>query len=142
MRAAGVPTVKMAELCNTAVVLSGGGARGAYEAGVVAGIVEILQARGYAGTPFSIFTGTSVGAINATWLAAHADRPDMAVMELLDRWRSLDIREHLRISPARFLRATRDGERLGRSVIDPLALERLVRTQIPFHRATLDEKAA
>ena len=115
-------------------MLSGGGARGAYEAGVIAGIVEILEERGHRRAPFSIFTGTSVGAINATWLAAHADRPDMNVSGLLDQWRSLEIREHLRISPMRFLRPSRGGERLGRSFINPRALEELVRTQIPFGR--------
>ncbi len=107
----------------TAVVLSGGGARGAYEAGVIAGIVEILGDQGPERSPFSIFTGTSVGAFNATWLAAHADRPDMNVSGLLERWRSLELREHLRISPMRFLRPSRSGERLGRSFIDPRALE-------------------
>jgi NTE family protein len=115
-------------------VLSGGGARGAYEAGVIAGIVDILRRQGHERSPFSIFTGTSVGAINATWLAAHADRPDMNVSGLLEQWRSLDLREHLRISPMRFLRPSRGGERLGRSFINPRALEELVRTQIPFGR--------
>lgn len=119
---------------RTAAVLSGGGARGAYEAGVIAGIVEILQDRGQERAPFSIFTGTSVGAINATWLAAHADRPDMNVSGLLAQWRALSLREHLRISPMRFLRPSRSGDRLGRSFIDPRALEHLVQTQIPFRR--------
>jgi NTE family protein len=115
-------------------VLSGGGARGAYEAGVIAGIVEILAHQGRQRAPFSIFTGASVGAINATWLAAHADRPDMNVSGLLELWRSLDLREHLRISPMRFLRPSRSGEQLGRSLMDPRALEDLVRKQIPFGR--------
>lgn len=115
-------------------MLSGGGARGAYEAGVVAGIVEILQEQGCERAPFSIFTGTSVGAINATWLAAHADRPDMNVGGLLEQWRSLELREHLRVSPMRFLWPSRGGERLGRSLIDPRALERLVHERIPFGR--------
>jgi NTE family protein len=116
------------------VVLSGGGARGAYEAGVIAGIVEILRERGHPRAPFSIFTGTSVGAINATWLAAHADRPDMNVSGLLKQWRSLELREYLRITPMRFLLRSRGGERLGRSFVNPRALEELVRTQIPFGR--------
>jgi NTE family protein len=119
---------------RTGVVLSGGGARGAYEAGVIAGIVDILGDQGPERAPFSIFTGTSVGAINATWLAAHADRPDMNVSGLLELWRHLDLREHLRVSPMRFLRPSRSGERLGRSFINPRALEELVRTQIPFRR--------
>lgn len=119
---------------RTGVVLSGGGARGAYEAGVIAGIVDILAGQRRNRAPFSIFTGTSVGAINATWLAAHADRPDMNVSGLLERWRSLELREHLRISPMRFLLPSRAGERLGRSFIDPRALEDLVQTHIPFQR--------
>lgn len=123
-----------ASTVRTGVVLSGGGARGAYEAGVIAGIVDILRDRGQQRAPFSIFTGTSVGAINATWLAAHADRPDMNVSGLLRQWRSLDLREHLRISPMRFLRASRSDGRLGRSFVDPGALEELVREQIPFQR--------
>ncbi len=119
---------------QTAVVLSGGGARGAYEAGVVAGIVEILWAQRPERAPFSIFTGTSVGAINSTWLAAHADRPDMNVGGLLEQWQGLELREHLRISPMRFLWPSRGGERLGRSLIDPRALEDLVQERIPFGR--------
>lgn len=115
-------------------MLSGGGARGAYEAGVVAGIVELLRERGPTRAPFSIFTGTSVGAINATWLAAHADQADMNVEGLLEQWRTLELREHLRISPMRFLRPSRRGDRLGRSLIDPRALEELVQGQIPYQR--------
>jgi len=71
----------------------------------------------------AMFTGISVGAINATWLAAHADRLDMNVGGLLEQWRSLELRKHLRISPMRFLWPSRGGERLGRSLIDPRALE-------------------
>ena len=115
------------------IVLSGGGARGAYEAGVTAGIIETLVARG-SRHPFSIFTGTSVGAINAAWLAAHADCADLCVGGLLEQWRALDLGEHLRISPRRFLLRGRAGDRLGRSLVDPRALEKLVGTRIPFER--------
>ncbi|MBW2719304.1 MAG: patatin-like phospholipase family protein [Deltaproteobacteria bacterium] len=69
---------------RTGVVHSGGGARGAYEAGVIAGIVDILGAQGPERAPFSIFTGTSVGAIAAatrstipgatTWTSAPGPR--------------------------------------------------------------------
>jgi len=51
----------------TALVLSGGGTRGAYEVGVVAGIAEVLDAEASAGPLFNIFAGTSVGAINAAY---------------------------------------------------------------------------
>jgi len=119
---------------RTAVVLSGGGARGAYEAGVVAGIVEVLAGRHGEHAPFSIFTGTSVGAINATWLAAHADQADMNVQGLLAKWRALNLHDHLRIRPPRLLRSRRDGDEWGRSLLDPRALEDLVEREIPFAR--------
>jgi NTE family protein len=130
---------------NTGVVLSGGGARGAYEAGVIAGIVEVLSKRSPASAPFGIFTGTSVGAINASWLAAHADRPDMNIEGLLDHWRRLEIAKHLSLDPLRFFAGPRWGARLaklrgegderwGRSLLDPRALEELVESSVPYDR--------
>ena len=47
---------------KTALVLSGGGARGAYEAGVWQALTEL-------GVKIDIITGTSVGAINAAMVA-------------------------------------------------------------------------
>ncbi len=130
---------------STGIVLSGGGARGAYEAGVVAGIVEVLSRRPRDAAPFDVFTGTSVGAINAAYLAAHADRPDMCVDGLLAHWRGLELSKHLSLDPLRFLAAGRmrerlarwregDDERYGRSVLDPKALEKLVEETIPYER--------
>jgi NTE family protein len=66
-------------------VLSGGGARGAYEAGAMSVIAPALQARGERPT---LYVGTSVGAINAAYLAStqHIDAEEQAE-GLLDRWR-------------------------------------------------------
>lgn len=55
---------------RTGLVLSGGGARAAYQVGVLAGIAEILPRD--ARNPFDIICGTSAGAINATSLAAQS----------------------------------------------------------------------
>ncbi len=126
-------------------MLSGGGARGAYEAGIVAGIVEVLSRTSRASAPFDVFTGTSVGAINAAWLAAHADRPDMEVDGLLAHWRELELSKHLSLDPLRFVLGSRRGARLarlrgegderwGRSLLDPRALEELVETGLPYER--------
>jgi NTE family protein len=57
---------------RTALVLSGGGARGAYGMGVLAELLPELERRGEAP---SILVGTSVGAFNAAFLAANAHRP-------------------------------------------------------------------
>jgi NTE family protein len=54
---------------HAALVLPGGGARGAYQVGVLRAVAEILPERQ---TPFSIITGTSAGAINAAVMASHA----------------------------------------------------------------------
>jgi NTE family protein len=69
------------------LVLSGGGARGAYEAGVMSVLGPALDARGE--RP-SIYIGTSVGAVNATYQAAAAHLP--AAEEAtggIDRWRQV-----------------------------------------------------
>jgi NTE family protein len=54
---------------KTAIVLQGGGARGAYQVGAVKAIAEIMRRRR---SPFQIVCGASVGAINAASLATTA----------------------------------------------------------------------
>ena len=80
-----------------ALVLSGGGARGAYEVGVLRYILGKLTPRlGDSARP-RIFSGTSVGAINACAVAAHHDLPDFAVGQLGDRWRDLGLEQVFRL---------------------------------------------
>ena len=70
------------------LVLAGGGARGAYEAGVLAELLPWLDARGE--RP-ATFVGTSVGALTAAQLAATAHLPaDDAAQALLDRWGAME----------------------------------------------------
>ncbi|MBI4081256.1 MAG: patatin-like phospholipase family protein [Candidatus Lambdaproteobacteria bacterium] len=72
-----------------ALVLSGGGARGAYEAGVMYYIRTQLP-KDLAGAPlFNIFSGTSVGAINSAFLAATAADPLYQGARLRELWRTL-----------------------------------------------------
>lgn len=77
----------VAESRRIASVLTGGGARGAYEAGAISVLGPALEARGE--RP-SLFVGTSVGAINAAYLGAsrHLDA-DAQAAGLLDRWRQV-----------------------------------------------------
>lgn len=77
------------------LVLSGGGARGAYEAGVLAELLPWLEERGERPTTF---VGTSVGALGATFLAsvAHLDAGE-AAEALVDRW--LDVTQERVIRP-------------------------------------------
>ena len=119
-------------MSETALVLSGGGARGAYEAGVVQGIVEVLGLGPGDRAPFRIFAGSSVGAINVAFLAAHADRGDMAAAQLGDVWRSLRLPTHLRLAGGGALAMLRGAWR--RSLLDASPLERLVADAIPWGR--------
>jgi NTE family protein len=70
----------------TALVLGGGGARAAYQAGAARFIAET-----YADHPIDIITGTSAGAINAAQMAnsAHEPRGDVAD-DLCSAWREID----------------------------------------------------
>lgn len=70
---------------RAALVLSGGGARAAYQVGVLYAIRELWNKR--AGNPFPILCGTSAGAINATTLAVYAADFDAAVRRLAWIWR-------------------------------------------------------
>ena len=70
----------------TALILPGGGARGAYQVGVLKAINE-LAASGT--SPFPIICGTSAGAINAAVLASHAHEFLVGVERLEHFWRSM-----------------------------------------------------
>jgi len=70
------------------LVLTGGGARAAYQVGVVKAVRDVLG--NPVKNPFPILCGTSAGAINAATLAAHADDFTRAVAQLLEVW------EHMR----------------------------------------------
>ena len=72
---------------RVALVLPGGGARGAYEAGALSVLLPALHARG---ERVSILCGTSVGAVNAALLASIVDEPiDVQVAIGLERWRTM-----------------------------------------------------
>jgi NTE family protein len=76
------------------LVLAGGGARGAYEAGALSVLLPALEREGR--RP-QVVVGTSVGAINAAYLAATAHLDADAVAEgMVERWRSVRMSHVLR----------------------------------------------
>jgi NTE family protein len=79
---------------NLALVLAGGGALGAYEAGV---LEYALGELGGAGR-FNIFCGTSAGALNVCHLAQRCGEPALGARQLADYWRSLTPEQVLRVS--------------------------------------------
>src|SRR5688500_9164380 len=68
------------------LVLAGGGARAAYQVGVLKAIREMLPDPTV--NPFPIICGTSAGAVNAGALAVRADDFGLAVENLVDVWRN------------------------------------------------------
>ncbi|HSQ70795.1 MAG TPA: patatin-like phospholipase family protein, partial [Rubrivivax sp.] len=82
----------MYETPLTGLVLSGGGARAAYQVGVLRAVARMRRhALGPVArlrTPFGVICGTSAGAINAAALACHADRFDSAVELLAKVWQN------------------------------------------------------
>jgi len=136
--------VQPSEASNTAIVLSGGGMRGAYEAGVVAGIMDVLGRSGLGDPLFRVLAGTSVGAINAAYLAANAHYSDHAIGRLCALWTSLKLIDHARFRPLSLLRWPRrlranlrsivDADLPGSSFLDTRALERVVDKAIDWRQ--------
>ncbi|MFC3107023.1 patatin-like phospholipase family protein [Undibacterium arcticum] len=73
---------------KTGLILSGGGARAAYQVGVLQAVAGILAMAGLPTrrNPFDIICGTSAGAINATALACHSDDFGEGVKKIADVW--------------------------------------------------------
>lgn len=123
------------------LVIAGGGARGAYEAGALSVLLPGLARRGERPT---LLVGTSVGAINAAYLAATQQLdPDEQASGLVERWSRVTKEEvirpiMLRQAPLAGLRYA--GELLGlprvrlASLLDPAPLERNLRRWIPWTR--------
>jgi NTE family protein len=74
---------------TTAIVFSGGGAKGAYELGVMRALFEgVSQATDYRPAEAQIYTGTSVGGYNASFMASQGGLPCLAALDRLQEvWR-------------------------------------------------------
>ncbi|BDM65298.1 patatin [Shewanella sp. NFH-SH190041] len=72
---------------TTALVLGGGGARAAYQVGVLKALVQCYPRNHH--IPFNIICGTSAGAINGTSLATHASCFHLGVRKLEWVWRHM-----------------------------------------------------
>lgn len=95
-------------MAKKALYLAGGGARGAYQAGVLKAIGQILQTRTI---PFDIICGVSIGSINAAVLAENADDFPAALEKLEMIWSSIHCQQIYKAS----------NYELGKSVIRNLS---------------------
>jgi NTE family protein len=128
-----------------ALVLSGGGARGAYEAGVLRYLREDLAGDLGGQVHFDIISGTSVGGIHACFIAGTADMAAKQGRMLVDRWESFVLEEMVTFGVKEFLRAPAtllgsgkieefEGERRLGGIVQTRQLERVVRRLIPWGR--------
>src|SRR5262249_8919801 len=93
---------------RVALVLSGGGARGAYEAGVLRYLCEFFPKETGISPWFDVVSGTSVGALNACFMAATVDMLPRAATLLAERWTDLRVTEMLNVRPLEILRFARN----------------------------------
>ncbi|MHB1528444.1 MAG: patatin-like phospholipase family protein [Acidiferrobacteraceae bacterium] len=122
------------------LVLTGGGARTAYQVGALRAIARWLP-RG-SPIPFPVLCGTSAGAINAVALAAHAGNFRQGVGRLASVWGSLSAPEVVRSDSRALLQGTARwiftllARGLGRynpsSLLDPSPLRALLERRLPF----------
>jgi len=107
------------------LLLSGGGARAAYQVGVLRAIAELLPKD--ASTPFHIISGTSAGALNAASLACHAHRLRTGVRLLEYVWKNISSEQ---------IYTPQSGKLLGSASIMLLSSMRTKNTDVP--RSLLD----
>jgi NTE family protein len=121
-------------------VLAGGGARGAYEIGALSVLLPALEPNQRP----QIIIGTSVGAINAAYLAAHADEPAAKAAEAgIELWREITYSRVLSplVSPGEgarlwsYLREVLGSRRANTSsILDPSPLPATLAELIAFDR--------
>jgi NTE family protein len=102
-------------LNHTALLLPGGGARAAYQVGVLKALVEITRDCAHGANPFPILCGTSAGALNAVALATQADNFVKAVEWLESLWMRLAV-DHVYCSD--WLDLINNAWRLARSLFN------------------------
>lgn len=91
-------------------------------------LVEVLGLHLRGTSPFSVFVGSSVGALHAVHLAAHAERGDMGVRALRAEWSQLTLKTHLRLNPLNLLPRPRFWKHVDdnrRSLLDPKPFQAL-----------------
>ena len=86
-----------------ALVLAGGGARAAYQVGVLRAIADWLPEG--APCPFEVLVGTSAGALNASAIAARATRLGEAVAELERVWSGFRVGQVVRVDAPTMMKA-------------------------------------
>ncbi len=121
------------------LIMTGGGARAAYQVGVMRALYELLPRD--AGNPFPIICGTSAGAINAAVLATDAGNFHRGARRLMTVWKNFQVEQVYRAdtlgalgNSARWLLSALSGSRLDGpiSLLDNSPLADLLARHIDF----------
>jgi len=122
---------------KTALVLSGGGARGAYSAGVLRYLFGVLGPELGDKLRVDVISGNSVGALNGCWLAGYGWSPE-SVDRLSALWQSLQVSDiykfdarNLFRTPLKMLQRAQKTK-ANRSLLDASPLHTLVRESFPW----------
>jgi NTE family protein len=121
---------------DAALVLAGGGARGAWQAGALAWICQAVPARTGHPLRFESMVGSSVGAINAAFLAGEAEDLARGSQTLREHWRGTEVGAVYHLRLRRLWRVPRALFSAGHpprgpiALLDPSPLERTVRQRI------------
>jgi NTE family protein len=124
-----------------ALVLSGGGARAAYQVGVLKAMAEWLPPE--TPCPFEVLVGTSAGALNAAAIAARAQRFQDGVRVLEEVWSNFHVEQVVRTDAWEMLRsgvhwmisvATGGWLSPPRSLLDTSPLRELLARTVPVER--------
>lgn len=120
---------------KVAIILSGGGARGAYEVGVLSYVLDDFAKIRRKPPKIDILCGTSIGAINACYLAAHLAEPTFGVRRLVNLWTEINIDDVLGFGMKQALGLPRvlmggGGDAVGLFDVTPMA--RLIEHEIPW----------
>ena len=79
---------------TTGLILTGGGARAAYQVGVLRAVHRIRREAGAPpGNPYPVLAGTSAGALNAAALATDADDADAGIAKLVRVWENMHVEQ-------------------------------------------------
>ncbi len=140
----------MYETPITGLVLSGGGARAAYQVGVLRAIVRLRRSTAASPrrSPFGVICGTSAGAINAAALACNADQFDAAVEGIAQVWENFRAEQVFRADSLGVIRSgaqwltmlsigwllVRWRKARPRSLLDNTPLGELLEQLVPLHR--------
>ncbi|MDP4302002.1 patatin-like phospholipase family protein [Leptothrix discophora] len=133
----------------TGLLLTGGGARAAYQVGVLEAVMRIArECKAPRANPFQVITGTSAGAINAAALACRSDDFAEAVAEIADLWRNVHAEQVYRADSLSMIRtgapwltmmsfgwAMARWRRVSpKSLLDNSPLQSLLHRLVPFER--------